>query len=135
MKKPFWGSFETSSDSRHMLGALQHIQVPMRRFKELKEVDYVIVGVGSAGGVLLQRLARAGFNVIGIEAGPFWDTDLPYNFFMQRYTDSFTAEIQAFTEAVLDDKPIPVTGAESRMPVVMALAAGKSSHGHIVPSV
>ena len=54
-------------------------------------------------------------------------SDLPYNFFMQRYTDSFTAEIQAFTEAVLEDKPIPVTGAESRMPVVMALAAGKSS--------
>ena len=54
-------------------------------------------------------------------------SDLPYNFFMQRYTDSFTAEIQAFTEAVLEDKPIPVTGAESRMPVVIALAAGKSS--------
>jgi myo-inositol 2-dehydrogenase/D-chiro-inositol 1-dehydrogenase len=46
---------------------------------------------------------------------------------MQRYTDSFTAEIQAFTEAVLQDKPTPVTGADSRMPVVMALAAGKSS--------
>ena len=32
-------------------------------------------GVGSAGGVLLQRLARAGFNVVGMEAGPFWDTE------------------------------------------------------------
>ena len=30
---------------------------------------------GSAGGVLLQRLARAGFNVVGLEAGPFWDTE------------------------------------------------------------
>ena len=58
-----------------MLGALQHIDLPMRRFKELDEVDYVIVGVGSAGGVLLQRLARAGFNVVGLEAGPFWDTE------------------------------------------------------------
>jgi myo-inositol 2-dehydrogenase/D-chiro-inositol 1-dehydrogenase len=57
-------------------------------------------------------------------------SDLPYNFFMQRYTDSFTAEIQAFTESVLDDKPIPVTGAESRIPVVLALAAGKSSQEH-----
>jgi myo-inositol 2-dehydrogenase / D-chiro-inositol 1-dehydrogenase len=57
-------------------------------------------------------------------------SDLPYNFFMQRYTDSFTAEIQAFSEAVLEDKPIPVTGAESRLPVVMALAAGKSSREH-----
>ena len=39
-------------------------------------------------------------------------------------------EIRAITEAVLDDKPIPVTGGESRIPVVMALAAGKSSHEH-----
>ena len=54
-------------------------------------------------------------------------SDLPYNFFMQRYTDSFAAEIHAFVEAVLDGKPIPVTGADSRLPVVMALAAGKSS--------
>ena len=40
-----------------------------------EEVDYVIVGVGAAGGVLLQRLARAGFKVVGVEAGPFWDTE------------------------------------------------------------
>jgi choline dehydrogenase-like flavoprotein len=58
-----------------MLGAMQHLDVPMRRFRESDEVDYVIVGVGSAGGVLLQRLARAGFNVVGLEAGPFWDTE------------------------------------------------------------
>ncbi len=57
-------------------------------------------------------------------------SDLPYNFFMQRYTDSFTAEVKAFTEAVLEDKPVPVTGADSRMPVVMALAAGKSALEH-----
>ena len=35
----------------------------------------MIVGVGAAGGVLLQRLARAGFSVVGFEAGPFWDTE------------------------------------------------------------
>ncbi|MGB0125759.1 MAG: GMC family oxidoreductase [Silvibacterium sp.] len=75
MKKPILGSFEPPSTDKHMLGALQHIHVPMRRFKELEEVDYVIVGVGSAGGVLLQRLARAGLNVVGLEAGPFWDTE------------------------------------------------------------
>ena len=57
-------------------------------------------------------------------------SDLPYNFFMQRYTDSFTSEMQVFVEAVLEDKPIPVTGADSRVPVVMALAARKSSDEH-----
>jgi choline dehydrogenase-like flavoprotein len=47
----------------------------MRRYGSSEQVDYCIVGVGSAGGVLLQRLARAGFSVVGLEAGPFWDTE------------------------------------------------------------
>jgi choline dehydrogenase-like flavoprotein len=47
----------------------------MRRFDESDEIDYAIVGVGAGGGVMLQRLARAGFNVIGFDAGPFWDTE------------------------------------------------------------
>lgn len=75
MKEPLLGAFETPKSGKHMLGALQSIHLPMRRFKEQEDVDYVIVGVGSAGGVLLQRLARAGFNVVGPEAGPFWDTE------------------------------------------------------------
>jgi choline dehydrogenase-like flavoprotein len=75
MKNPLLGAFRVSSPGKHMLGSLQQIDVPMRRFQENEEVDYVIVGVGSAGGVLLQRLARAGFCVVGLEAGPFWDTE------------------------------------------------------------
>src|SRR6185437_2492102 len=58
-----------------MLGAMQRLETPMRRFGENDEVDYVIVGVGAGGGVLLQRLARAGFHVVGLEAGPFWDSE------------------------------------------------------------
>jgi choline dehydrogenase-like flavoprotein len=72
---PLFGRFEEQGPEKHMLGALQSIHLPARRFKDSEEVDYVIVGVGSAGGVLLQRLARAGFNVVGLEAGPFWDTE------------------------------------------------------------
>ena len=53
-------------------------------------------------------------------------TDLPLNFFMQRYTESFALELELFTQAVLEDKPVPVTGADSRVPMVMALAARKS---------
>jgi myo-inositol 2-dehydrogenase/D-chiro-inositol 1-dehydrogenase len=52
--------------------------------------------------------------------------DLPLNFFMDRYTTSFTNELAAFVEAVLEDKPTPVTGIDGRIPVVMALAARKS---------
>lgn len=58
-----------------MLGPLQQIDPLRRRFRDSDVVDYVIVGVGSAGGVLLQRLARAGFKVVGFDAGPFWDTE------------------------------------------------------------
>ncbi len=75
MKKPLLRAFETPRSKKHMVGPLQSIHNPMRCFREYEEVDYVIVGVGSAGGVLLQRLARAGFRVVGLEAGPFWDTE------------------------------------------------------------
>jgi myo-inositol 2-dehydrogenase/D-chiro-inositol 1-dehydrogenase len=57
-------------------------------------------------------------------------TDLPLNFFMQRYTESFALELELFSQAVLEGKPTPVTGADSRVPVVMALAARKSLDEH-----
>jgi myo-inositol 2-dehydrogenase/D-chiro-inositol 1-dehydrogenase len=52
--------------------------------------------------------------------------DLPLNFFMDRYTDSFANELRAFVGAVLEDKPTVVTGIDGRIPVVMGLAARKS---------
>ncbi len=63
------------SGPAHMLGPMQRIRTPMRRFADGEEVDYAIVGIGAGGGVLLQRLARAGFRAIGFDAGPFWDTE------------------------------------------------------------
>ncbi len=76
MKTPIGGKF-TAGDAEHLhrLGSMQTVDFPMRRYSENKEVDYLIVGIGAAGGVLLQRLARAGFEVVGMEAGPFWDTE------------------------------------------------------------
>ncbi|MBF6590429.1 MAG: NAD(P)-binding protein, partial [Ktedonobacterales bacterium] len=44
----------------------------MRHYDLNDEVDFVIVGVGAGGGVLAQRLARAGFRVVAFDAGPFW---------------------------------------------------------------
>lgn len=75
MKKPILGSFGRSANDKHMLGAIQQVNVPMKQFRNEDEVDYLIVGVGAAGGVLSQRLARAGYDVVGLEAGPFWDTE------------------------------------------------------------
>jgi myo-inositol 2-dehydrogenase/D-chiro-inositol 1-dehydrogenase len=56
--------------------------------------------------------------------------DLPLNFFMDRYTESFANELRAFVEAVLQDKPTPVTGIDGRIPVVMGLAARRSHDEH-----
>ena len=47
----------------------------MRRFDDTDEVDMVVVGCGAGGGVLTQRLARAGWRVVAMDAGPFWDPD------------------------------------------------------------
>ncbi len=54
---------------------MQRIPQEMKRFNNNEAVDYAIVGVGSAGGILCQRLAKAGFKVVAFEAGPFWDTE------------------------------------------------------------
>jgi choline dehydrogenase-like flavoprotein len=47
----------------------------MRRYDDEEEVDIAIVGCGAGGGVLAQRLARAGWSVVAFDAGPFWDPD------------------------------------------------------------
>ena len=47
----------------------------MCRYDDDDEVDMVIVGAGAGGSVLAQRLARAGWRIVIIEAGPFWHPD------------------------------------------------------------
>jgi choline dehydrogenase-like flavoprotein len=47
----------------------------MRRYAESDEVDLVVVGAGAGGSVLTQRLARAGWSVVTLDSGPFWDPD------------------------------------------------------------
>jgi myo-inositol 2-dehydrogenase/D-chiro-inositol 1-dehydrogenase len=50
----------------------------------------------------------------------------PLYFFLERYMDSFIAEMDAFVKAVRLDQPTPVSGADGREPVVMAIAATRS---------
>ena len=51
------------------------LRAGMRRYADEDEIDLVIVGCGAGGSVLLQRLARAGWRVAALDAGPFWDPD------------------------------------------------------------
>ncbi len=75
MKSPFFGQFSRPETGKKVLGPLQRISPRMKRYPENEAVDFVIVGVGSGGGVLSQRLAKGGFKVVALEAGPFWDTE------------------------------------------------------------
>jgi myo-inositol 2-dehydrogenase/D-chiro-inositol 1-dehydrogenase len=52
--------------------------------------------------------------------------DLPLNFFMERYTESFVNEMQAFVYAVLHDEATQVNGRDGRLAVMIGLAARKS---------
>ncbi len=51
------------------------LRADMRRFADSDTVDLVVVGCGAGGSTLLQRLARRGWRVVGLDAGPFWDPD------------------------------------------------------------
>lgn len=66
------------NDSRFLLD-VQSRELPgektMRRYAADDEVDLVVVGAGAGGSVLAQRLARAGWRAVIIEAGPFWHPD------------------------------------------------------------
>ncbi len=50
----------------------------------------------------------------------------PLYFFLERYTDSYIAEMRAFLDSVRTGSPPPVTGMDGRIPVVMGMAARKS---------
>jgi myo-inositol 2-dehydrogenase/D-chiro-inositol 1-dehydrogenase len=52
--------------------------------------------------------------------------DLPLNFFMERYVDSYVAEMEAFIQCVQLDMEPPVSGLDGRIPVIMGYAAQRS---------
>jgi len=53
-------------------------------------------------------------------------SSLPLFFFVERYTEAYVAEMQAFIECIQQDKEPQVTGLDGRIPVVMGYAALKS---------
>jgi myo-inositol 2-dehydrogenase / D-chiro-inositol 1-dehydrogenase len=75
-------------------------------------------GMASAGNKYPDTFSLSDANTIG--------TSLPLNFFMERYAESFLAEMKAFVAAVMENKAPPVTGRDGRVPVVMGYAAKQS---------
>jgi myo-inositol 2-dehydrogenase/D-chiro-inositol 1-dehydrogenase len=85
--------------------------------------DQRIEVFGSAGGIVVTNRTPDNAvlsDALGVHAAR------PLHFFMERYTEAFIAEMQAFVSCVLDDRPPPVGGMDGRIPVVMGLAAWKS---------
>ncbi len=62
--------------------------------------------------------------VLSTEDGVF--SDKPKYFFLERYKDSFVAEVKDFFDAILNDTETPVTGIDGLKPVLIGLAAKKS---------
>lgn len=85
--------------------------------------DQRVEVLGSGGAI---STANNYPNTALISDGTSIHRDLPLNFFMERYTESFLAEMQAFVAAVQQDGPVPVTGADGRAPVLLAMAALQS---------
>jgi myo-inositol 2-dehydrogenase/D-chiro-inositol 1-dehydrogenase len=54
-------------------------------------------------------------------------TPRPLDFFLERYTESFVAEMREFVAAVATGAPPPLGAADARAPVVIALAATRSA--------
>ena len=50
----------------------------------------------------------------------------PLYFFLERYMESFIAELREFAQSVQDDTTPPVVGIDGRIPVVIGMAAKKS---------
>src|SRR3954468_22886006 len=51
------------------------LDTEMREYRKEEPVDFCIIGAGAGGGVLAQRLARYGFSVVALEAGPWHDSE------------------------------------------------------------
>lgn len=54
----------------------------------------------------------------------------PLYFFLERYMESFAREVSEFTEAILNDTPVPVTVVDGLQAVLIGMAAGKSFKEH-----
>ncbi|MEM7335081.1 MAG: inositol 2-dehydrogenase [Chloroflexota bacterium] len=53
-------------------------------------------------------------------------SEKPLHFFLERYMEAYSAEIQVFVESVVNDTDVPVSGIDGRWPVLIGEAAWKS---------
>jgi myo-inositol 2-dehydrogenase / D-chiro-inositol 1-dehydrogenase len=79
--------------------------------------------IGSLGGVVVTNHTA---DQAVLSDGDGVHSAKPLYFFLQRYAESFIAEMREFIQCVQQDRTPSVCGADGRLPVVMGLAALKS---------
>lgn len=52
---------------------------------------------------------------------------MPYDFFLSRYNEAYVSETIAFCESLVNDTPVPCTGEDGLVALIMAIAADKSA--------
>lgn len=55
------------------------------------------------------------------------NADMPYDFFLSRYNEAYVSETIAFCESLVKDTPVPCTGEDGLVALIMAIAADKSA--------
>ena len=52
---------------------------------------------------------------------------MPYDFFLSRYNEAYVTETIAFCQSLVNDTPVPCTGEDGLVALIMAIAADKSA--------
>jgi len=52
---------------------------------------------------------------------------MPFDFFLSRYFEAYVTETEAFCKSLVEDTPVPCTGIDGLIALVMSLAADKSA--------
>jgi len=55
------------------------------------------------------------------------NADMPFDFFLSRYNEAYVQETIAFCDSLVNDKPVPITGEDGLVALIMAIAADKSA--------
>jgi myo-inositol 2-dehydrogenase/D-chiro-inositol 1-dehydrogenase len=55
------------------------------------------------------------------------NADMPYDFFLSRYNEAYVTETVAFCDSLVNDTPVPCTGEDGLVALIMAIAADKSA--------
>ncbi len=104
-----------------VIGTIENIRRAAAGYDQRVEV------LGSVGAV---RTENKYSNTAIISDSSGIRRDLPPYFYIERYSESYVAEMEAFVDAVLHDKPTSVSGHDGRMAAVLGLATKKSVAEH-----